>query len=154
MICWKLWPIILIYLLLIFLFIIILFVAGSPHQDWATGSHQSDGCYRGERSCFLFITTLLLHFRNQFLPIVPTFAVRETDISRHKGGHPRFPHYAERRQSLGQQMLERWAKIGCKNATVGKNGIQKDFPSQGGSNRDSRRGKRWKELFSDKMTPK
>ena len=30
---------------------------------------------------------------------------------------------SERRQSLGQQMLERWAKIGCENATVGKNGL-------------------------------
>ena len=32
-------------------------------------------------------------------------------------------YYAERSQSLGQQMLERWAKIGCENATVGKNGL-------------------------------
>ena len=71
----------------------------------------------------------------KFLPTVPTFAVRETDVSQHNGGtwgaplkplredsalralsslrgligHPRFPHYAERRQSLGQQMFERWA---------------------------------------------
>ena len=30
---------------------------------------------------------------------------------------------SERRQSLGQQMLERWAKIYCENATVGKNGL-------------------------------
>ena len=29
-----------------------------------------------------------------------------------------------RRQSLGQQMLERWAKIGCENATVGKNALK------------------------------
>ena len=27
-----------------------------------------------------------LRFRNQFLPNVPTFAVRETDVSRHNGG--------------------------------------------------------------------
>ena len=27
-------------------------------------------------------------------------------------------------QSLGQQMLERLAKIGCENATVGKNGLK------------------------------
>ena len=27
-------------------------------------------------------------------------------------GAPEDPHYAKRRQSLGQQMLERWAKIG------------------------------------------
>ena len=72
---------------------------------------------------------------NPFLPTVPTFAVRETDVSRHNGGAsgaplkplrddsalralsslrslrgaPEVPHYAERRQSLGQQMLERWA---------------------------------------------
>ena len=67
---------------------------------------------------------------NPFMPTVPTFAVRETDVSWHNGGtsgaplkplrddialralSPRFPHYAERRQSLGQQMLERWAKMG------------------------------------------
>ena len=29
-----------------------------------------------------------------------------------------------RRQSLGQQMLERWAKIGCENVTVVKNGSE------------------------------
>ena len=72
---------------------------------------------------------------NPFMPTVPTFAVRETDVSRHNGvtsgaplkpvrddsalrtlsslrgsrGAPRCPHYAEIRQSLGQQMLERWA---------------------------------------------
>ena len=27
-----------------------------------------------------------LRFRNQFLPTIPTFAVRETDVSRHNGG--------------------------------------------------------------------
>ena len=58
------------------------------------------------------------------MPTVPTFAVRETNVSRHNGGtsgaplkplrDPRFPHYAERRQSLGQQMLERWAWMGFK----------------------------------------
>ena len=89
-----------------------------------------------------------LRFRNQFLPTVPTFAVRETHVSRHNGGTsgaplkprrddsalralsslrglrgaPAVPYYAERRQSLGQQMLERWVKIGCENATVGMNG--------------------------------
>ena len=32
---------------------------------------------------------------------------------------PPFQHLlSERRQSLGQQILERWAKIGCENATV------------------------------------
>ena len=53
---------------------------------------------------------------NPFIPTVPSFAVRKTDVSRHNGrtsGAPlkplRDPHYAERRQSLGQQMLERWA---------------------------------------------
>ena len=65
------------------------------------------------------------------MPIVQTFAVRETDVSRHNGGTSGAPlkplsddsalralsslrglYYAERRQSLGQQMLERWAKIG------------------------------------------
>ena len=68
------------------------------------------------------------------MPTVPTFAVRETDVSRHNGGASGAPlkplrddsalralsslrglrgsppiNYAERRQSLGQQMLERWA---------------------------------------------
>ena len=89
-----------------------------------------------------------LRFRNQFLPTVPTFAVRETDVSRHNGGTSGAPlkphrddsalralsslrglrgalevspHYAERRQSLGQQMLERWTKNGCETETVGKN---------------------------------
>ena len=38
-------------------------------------------------------------------------------------GEHRVPHYAEKRQSLGQQMLERWAKIGWENATVGMNGL-------------------------------
>ena len=72
------------------------------------------------------------------MPTVPTFAVRETDVSRPNGGPsgaplkplrddstlralsslsglrgaPEVSHYAERRQSLGQQMLERWAKMG------------------------------------------
>ena len=77
------------------------------------------------------------------MPTVPTFAVRETNVSRHNvgtsgaplkplrddsalrfmpdsalralsslrglRGAPEIPHYAERRQSLGEQMLERWA---------------------------------------------
>ena len=38
---------------------------------------------------------------NPFMPTVQTFAVRETDVSRHDGG----------RQSLGHQMLERWEKM-------------------------------------------
>ena len=81
------------------------------------------------------------------MPTVPTFAVRETDVSRHNGGTSGAPlkplrydsalraltslrglsrerRYAERRQSLGQQMLERWAKIGCEIVTVGKNGLR------------------------------
>ena len=65
-----------------------------------------------------------MRFRNQFLPTVPTFAVRETDVSRlNKGtlgapllGAPVVP------PANGQQMLERWAKIGCETATVAKNG--------------------------------
>ena len=54
-----------------------------------------------------------------------TFAVRENDVSRHNGGtsgaHLKpfrddsalraLSSLRERRQSLGQQMLERWAKI-------------------------------------------
>ena len=39
-----------------------------------------------------------------------------------KGGTRSVP-IMPRPQSLGQQMLERWAKIGCENATVGKNGL-------------------------------
>jgi len=77
------------------------------------------------------------------MPTVPTFAVRETDVSRHNGdtlGAPLKPLRDDsalralscsksvsqqmlRCQSLGQQMLEQWAKIGCENATVGKNGL-------------------------------
>ena len=41
---------------------------------------------------------LIIAELNPFMPTVPTFAVRETD---------------ERRQSLGQQMLERWAWMSC-----------------------------------------
>ena len=67
-----------------------------------------------------FAPTLLF---NPFLPTVPTFAVRETQslgqqmlnatvgINGLKGPSIGL-HYAERRQSLGQQMLERWAKMG------------------------------------------
>ena len=69
-------------------------------------------------------------FINPFLPTVPAFAVRETDVSRHDGGTSGAPLKplrddsalralsslrglrAERRQSLRQQMLERWAKMG------------------------------------------
>ena len=53
---------------------------------------------------------------NPFMPTVPTFAVRETDVSRHNGGTSGAPLKPLRddsalraRQSLGQQMLERWA---------------------------------------------
>ena len=75
---------------------------------------------------------------NPFMPTVPTFAVRETDVSRHNGGTsgapfkplivdsalralstlrglrgaPEVPPLCRETQSLGQQMLERWAKIG------------------------------------------
>ena len=72
---------------------------------------------------------------NPFIPTVPTFAVRETDVSRHNGGTsgaplkplrvdstlralsslrglrgaPEVPPLCRETQSLGQQMLERWA---------------------------------------------
>ena len=71
---------------------------------------------------------------NPFMPTVPTFAVRETDVSRHDGGTsgaplkplrddsalralsilrglrraPEVPPLCRETQSLGQQMLERW----------------------------------------------
>ena len=32
------------------------------------------------------MTTTCVYILNQFLPTVPTFAVRETDVSRHNGG--------------------------------------------------------------------
>ena len=64
------------------------------------------------------------HPLNPFMPTVPTFAVRETNVSRHNGGTAGSPLKALREdsalsrtivtQSLGQQML---------NATVGKNGL-------------------------------
>ena len=57
-------------------------------------------------------------------PLRVDSALRALSSLRGLGGHPRGPHYAERRQSLGQQMLEQWAKIGCENATVGKNGLR------------------------------
>ena len=44
-----------------------------------------------------------LEYIDPFLPTVPTFAVRETTAN--------VPTFAVR-QSLGQQMLERWAKMG------------------------------------------
>jgi len=73
---------------------------------------------------------------NPSMPTVPTFAIRETDVSRHNGGTSGAPlkapetivfweHYRLYR-TIGQQMLERRAKIGCKNATVGKNGLTRD----------------------------
>ena len=48
------------------------------------------------------------------MPTVQTFAVRETDGHRQTFAvrETEVPHYAERRQSLGQQMLERRAKMG------------------------------------------
>ena len=33
-------------------------------------------------------------------------------------GAPEVPHYAERRQSLGHQILERWAKINFNNSNL------------------------------------
>ena len=96
----------------------------------------------------IFVEVQIHFFINPFLPTVSTFAVRETDVPRHNGGttgaplkplrddsalsalsslrglrgHPRFPHYAERRQSLGQQMLERWAKLVAKTQRWAKMG--------------------------------
>ena len=75
---------------------------------------------------------------NPFMPTVPTFAVRETYVSRHNGGTagaplkplrddsalrtlsslgglrgaPEVPPLCRETQSLGQQMLERWEKMG------------------------------------------
>ena len=75
---------------------------------------------------------------NPFMPAVPTFAVRETDVSRHNGGTagaplkpprddsalralsslrglrgaPELPPLCRETQSLGQQMLERWEQMG------------------------------------------
>ena len=91
---------------------------------WRTGLA---GCSRNR-----FVQLLTL---NQFLPTIPTFAVRETDVSRHNGGTlgvplkplrddsalralstlegfkgaPAVPPLCRETQSLGQQMLERWA---------------------------------------------
>ena len=45
-------------------------------------------------------------------PLRVDSALRALSTLRGLRGHPRWPHYAERRQSLGQQMLERWAKMG------------------------------------------
>ena len=49
---------------------------------------------------------------NQFLPTVPTFAVRETDVSQHNGGTSGAPLNCSETIVLSehyQQMLERWA---------------------------------------------
>ena len=59
--------------------------------------------------CILSMVTNHQSFQkiNPFLPTVPTFAVCETHVSRHNlgtGGAPIMP-----KDSLGQQMLERWA---------------------------------------------
>ena len=87
-----------------------------------------------------------LRFRNQFLPTVPTFDARETNVSRHNGGTtgaplkplrddnalralsslrglrgaPAVPPLCRETQSLGQHMLE----LSCENATVGTNGLR------------------------------
>ena len=68
------------------------------------------------------------------MPTVPTFAVRETDVSQHNGGTSGAPLKPLRDDSAlralsshGQQMLDRWAKIGCENATVGKNGLRSNY---------------------------
>ena len=70
---------------------------------------------------------------NPFMPTVPTFAVRETDVSRHNGGTSgaplkplrddsvrlsRCPHYAERRSLSDSKCwnlvaeTQRWVKMG------------------------------------------
>ena len=85
------------------------------------------------------------------MPTVPTFAVRETDVSRHNGGTsgaplkprrddsvlralsslrglrgaPQAPPLCRETQSLGQHMLE----LSCETATVGKNGLNPQYDS-------------------------
>ena len=56
----------------------------------------------------------VLRFRNQFLPTVQTFAVRETNDSRHNGGTTGAPPYAE-------TSVSRTSNVG----TVGKNWLLK-----------------------------
>ena len=56
-----------------------------------------------------------LRFRNQFLPTVPTFAVRETDVCRHNGGTRGSP-------IMPRDAVSRTANVG----TVGTN--QKNHP--------------------------
>ena len=83
--------------------------------------------FRGSQ--FVYFSNLIFHDSNCFQNCFPLNLSETIVLSEPyrlwevKGGHPRFPHYAKRRQSLGQQMLDRWAKIGCENATVGKNGL-------------------------------
>ena len=54
---------------------------------------------------------------NPFIPTVPIFAVRETHVSRHNGGTSGAPLKPLRDDSALR------AKVGCENATVGKNGL-------------------------------
>ena len=77
------------------------------------------------------VFTKMYHY--PFFPTFPTFAVRETDVSRHNGddstlrddsalrtlsslrdlmGAPEVPPICLETQSLGQQKLERWEKMG------------------------------------------
>ena len=88
-----------------------------------------------DNACDLCPTSSVSQVINAFMPTVPTFAVRETDVSRHNGGTSgaplkplrddsvfktllslrglrgacAMPPLCRETQSLGQQMLERWA---------------------------------------------
>ena len=88
-------------------------------------------------SLYCLFSTINIHI-NPFMPTVPTFAVRETDVSRQNGGTsgtplkalrdgsalralsslrslrgaPEVPPFCRETSVLGQQMLERWAKMG------------------------------------------
>ena len=70
----------------------------------------------------------MLRCLNPFLPTVPTFAVRETDVSKHNVGSSGVPLKRLRDDSALRALSSlrglRGAKIGCENATVGKYGLK------------------------------
>ena len=124
----------------------------TTHSKTSNNNHQIISFYTKEPAmnalfrCFISsdyhkcgLSSLRGNVINPFMPTVPTFAVRETDVSRHNGGTsgaplkplrddsalralsslrglrgaPEVPPLCRETQSLGQQMLE----LSCCNAT-------------------------------------
>ena len=64
------------------------------------------------------ITSELIPFMPLSQPLRDISALRALSSPRSLRGAPEVPHYAKRRQSLGQQMLEQWAKMGYTNSFI------------------------------------